>query len=123
MADEQTPLKWKFGNVRSSPALSDGLIYFGSNDKHLYAVDINTGEEKWKFETGDGGTHGLTGSGDIVYFGSDDYHLYALDAKTGEEKWKFKTGSCVYSSPAVLDGVVYFGSYDSHLYAVDIEAT
>ena len=32
MAKEKTPLKWKFetiGSVYSSPAVSDGMVYFG----------------------------------------------------------------------------------------------
>jgi outer membrane protein assembly factor BamB len=55
MTKEKSPLKWKFktkGKFFSSPTLSDGVVYFGSSDNHLYAVDIKTGEEKWKFKTG-----------------------------------------------------------------------
>jgi len=122
MAEKNQALKWKFetgDDVSSDPALSEGVVYFGSDDNHLYAVDIQTGEEKWKFETGDGVYSSPALSDGVVYFGSDDNHLYALDAKTGEEKWKFETGGEVYSSPAVLNGVVYFGSGDDHLYTLD----
>ena len=31
----------------SSPALSNGVVYFGGN--YLYALDIKSGQEKWKF--------------------------------------------------------------------------
>ena len=43
MAEEKSPLKWKFKTgkgVTSSPAVVDGVVYFGSDDNHLYAVDI-----------------------------------------------------------------------------------
>ena len=33
--------KWKFktgGEIESSPAISDGVVYFGSFDSYLYAV-------------------------------------------------------------------------------------
>ncbi len=45
-----TELKWKFKteDVDSSPAIADGVVYFGSFDGNLYAVDIKTGQEKWK---------------------------------------------------------------------------
>ena len=46
--------KWKFkteARVGSSPSISDGVVYFGSLDNHLYAVDAKTGQEKWKFKT------------------------------------------------------------------------
>ncbi len=35
------------GEVKSSPSVAGGVVYFGSYDRHLYAVDIHTGEEKW----------------------------------------------------------------------------
>jgi len=47
---EKTPLKWKFkieGDFRSSPAVSEGVVYIGSNDRqvpstyHLYAMILN----------------------------------------------------------------------------------
>jgi len=56
------------------------VVYFGSNDNHLYAVDANTGEEKWKFETGDSVSSPAVLDG-VVYFGSQDNHLYAVDIK------------------------------------------
>ena len=44
--------KWKFktaGEVSSSPFVSGGVVYFGSCDNYLYAVDSKTGKKKWKF--------------------------------------------------------------------------
>ena len=43
--EELAGLKWKFKTekgVESSPAVSSGVVYFGSEDGHLYAVDIAT---------------------------------------------------------------------------------
>ena len=129
MAEEKTPLKWKFeagDSVSSSPTVSDGVAYFGSEDSHLYAVDTKTGEEKWKFETGDIIYSSPAILNGVVYYGAVDHlldgYLYALDAKTGEEKWKFLLDN-VELSPAVSDGVVYVGAVDylmdQYLYAVD----
>ena len=36
--------------MESSPAVADGMVYFGSFDGYLYAVDLNAGLEKWKFK-------------------------------------------------------------------------
>ena len=38
--------------ITGAPAVSDGVAYVGSWDGCLYAVDPQTGREKWKFETG-----------------------------------------------------------------------
>lgn len=125
-------LKWKFAAgdiVHSSPALANGVIYFGSWDTYLYAVDAATGQEKWKFKTGeDNENHNQTGIQSspavvdgVVYFGCRDSHLYAVDAATGQEKWKFAT-TWVNASPAVQDGTVYFGtSIPSLFQALDVK--
>src|SRR5690242_15598623 len=47
-------VKWKFhtdGRVISSPAVVAGVIYAGSTDSNLYALDAATGSLKWKFPT------------------------------------------------------------------------
>ena len=114
-------IKWQFktgGEINSSPAISDGVVYFGSEDSYLYAVNIKTGQEKWKFKTKAGIYSSPAILDGVIYFGSEDSYLYAVDIKTGQEKWKFKTEAQIFSSPAISDGVVYFGGGDSYLYAL-----
>jgi outer membrane protein assembly factor BamB len=46
---------WKFqteGPVRSSPTVTGGVVFVGSGDHRLYALDEETGSEIWRFETG-----------------------------------------------------------------------
>ena len=98
------------------------MVYFGSIDNHLYAIDAKIGKEQWKFDVG--GSSSTTSnssprvSDGVIYVGSHDNHLYAVDAKTGKVQWKFKTGEKITSSPAVSGSVIYVGSWDSHLYAL-----
>ena len=47
--------KWRFdtgGSVRSSPSIAGGLVFFGSKNGFLYAVDVATGQSKWQFDLG-----------------------------------------------------------------------
>jgi outer membrane protein assembly factor BamB len=81
-----------------------------------------TGEEKWRFTTGDWVESSPAVASGIVYVGSGDKNLYAIDAVTGEEKWRFATGDQVDSSPAVANGIVYVGSRDKNLYAVGVNS-
>ena len=143
-------VNWKFktnGKIYSSPVINDGVVYIGSEDKNLYAVDASQGNVKWTFQTG-GAVHSTPAVyKDVVYAGSYDGYYYAVDAKTGKEKWKFKTGGEKHygdisywgmlpadmfmadpwdyfiSSPVVdendKDLTVYFGSSDGNLYAVN----
>jgi eukaryotic-like serine/threonine-protein kinase len=111
----------------SSPAVSNNVVYFGSGDDNVYALDATTGAMKWKFKTGDV-VHASPAIVDgKLYIGSWDSYFYALDAATGKELWRFKTGEDpdihnqvgIQSSAIVADGIVYFGCRDSNLYAVD----
>lgn len=113
---------WRFstgGGVSSSPAVTDGIVYFGSFDRTLYAVDTATGLEKWNVTTDGAVVSSPAVVNGVVYFGSFDRNLYAVEAATGAERWRFPTGSYISSSPAVVNGIVYIGSDDDHIHAVD----
>jgi eukaryotic-like serine/threonine-protein kinase len=139
-------LKWKFATgdrIVSSPVWSDGVLFFGSDDGNVYAVDAATGRQRWKFSTGGPAPSSPAVAEGRAYFGSYDGRFYAVDSRTGKLKWKFKTGGerrfearglhgmqpknqtfpdpyDVYlSSPVVAQGTVYFGSGDGNLYALD----
>jgi outer membrane protein assembly factor BamB len=111
----------------SSPVVAGGSVYFGSGDGHVYALDAASGEQKWKFRTGDV-VHASPAYADgVLYFGSWDSYFYAVDAATGAERWRFHGGEDpvihnqvgFQSSPAIVDGVVYTGCRDANLYAID----
>ena len=62
----------------SSPAFADGVVYFGSTDDYLYALDATTGQEKWKFKMGGHAVSSPVVAGGVVYVGSSDGYLYAI---------------------------------------------
>jgi eukaryotic-like serine/threonine-protein kinase len=111
----------------SSPVVADGLVYFGSGDANIYALEAASGTLKWKFKAGDVVHASPAFANGTLFVGSWDSYFYALDAATGNEKWRFKTGEDpkihnqqgIQSSAAVVDGVVYFGCRDSKFYALD----
>ena len=140
-------VKWKFktqGRIFSSPAISGGVVYIGSEDHHLYAIDARSGNLKWKFKT-EGeidSTPAVSRGG--VFFMSYDGNFYGLDSKDGRLKWKFKTEGERRSEARGLDGMrprtqmfpnpwdyflssagvdgdrVIFGCGDSRVYALDV---
>ena len=127
-ASQQHGLVWKFKTgaaVRSSPAVSDGVVYVGSDDGHLYAVDVQSGQKKWAFKTGGKIRCSPVVADGTVYFRSGDGSLYAVDVQSGRQMWMFKAGGPVASSPAVSGGMVYVGTStgqgpnDGYLYALD----
>lgn len=111
----------------SSPTIVGDVVYIGSGDQHVYALDLRTGAKRWEFATGDV-IHASPAVVDgTVYIGSWDRNLYALDAATGRERWHYTTGAdtVIYnqvgiaSSAAVSGGMVFVGGRDGHVHAVD----
>jgi outer membrane protein assembly factor BamB len=112
------------GPIKSSAAVSDGLVYVGSDDGKVYALDAAKGTTKWTRDAGGPIEAPPFVRGGLVYIGSEDGALYALDAATGVVKWKHATEGKILSGANVAilaDGRerIVFGSYDHHLYGVD----
>lgn len=118
---EETPLdRFEPGNFVNTnrgfdfrgpnPVEVDGVVYVGSPDRHLYAIDAATAAEKWHFETGDI-VRSVPGVADgNVVFGSYDGRVYAVDRDTGVQRWACDTGAPVTPAPLIHDGVVYIGN-------------
>ena len=77
--------------IHSSPAAANGIVYVGSRDYNLYAIDATTGAVRWKFQTGSYVDSSPVVADNVVYFGSNDGKLYALNATTGQKLWDFRT--------------------------------
>jgi len=121
-------LRWVFDGVTdwidSSPTIAaDGTVYVGSWDNFLYALDLETGALKWRFETGSM----VLGSAAVgpdgrVYFGSDDGFLYCL-APDGSLVWGVEPGTQygpIHSSPVLSHSgdTVYFGNDVGQFFAL-----
>ena len=110
---ETGKIKWQFiieGPIRISPAISQGKVYFGSDDGYVYCLDSKNGQLLWKYRAGPedkrimgneriislwsvrGGPAVKDG---IVYFTAGIFpvkgvYLCALNAADGSEVWKEK---------------------------------
>jgi eukaryotic-like serine/threonine-protein kinase len=107
--------------IQSSPAFAEGVLYLGSRDASLYAIDLAAAEARWTAEDGSAWVvDSPTVLDGVVYSGrSSSGRFRAYDATTGDEIWMHQTGGPIFSSSTVLDGTVYFGSGDRHVYALD----
>ena len=115
-------LKWNFTTgsvVESSPTVANGVVYVGSNDGNLYALNANNGTKVWNYTTGGYIFSSPAVANGVVYVGSNDTNLYALNANNGTKVWNYTTKNAVGSSPAVANGVVYVGSDGGNLYALN----
>jgi outer membrane protein assembly factor BamB len=116
-------LKWSYmtgASVWSSPAVADGIVYIGSDDRSVYALDADTGAVVWSKQTRGKVRSPPAVVKGVVYVGSEDHKVYALNATSGQTVWRTAlNGEIELSSPLVANDMVYVGSLDGHLYALD----
>jgi outer membrane protein assembly factor BamB len=126
------------GLVWSTPVFdSEGNIYVGSADKHMYALTPN-GQLIWKYKIFDladsliDSASLITKQGNVIVPGGDGF-LHALNKKTGKLLWSFKafhvddkmhaSGVAVNSFEGNVTqgptGLIYAGSDNGAMYAIE----
>lgn len=115
---------WGFDRrqIYASPTIVDGVLYVGSRDASLYAVDLASGQPRWTFKDGTTGwimASPAVSQGRVFSARSSGGRVRAVDLEAGTELWVFQTGGFVYSSPAVVGSTMYVGGGDGHIYAFD----
>lgn len=103
--------------VSGSPALSNGLIYFGTKDGKFYALRAQDGSIVWQLDTLGIPTAPIV-FGHFVYFGTSNGKIYALNAGTGEPVWVLDKPGSVFSMPAATIDTLFVGGPE--LLAVDL---
>ncbi|HEX5467604.1 MAG TPA: PQQ-binding-like beta-propeller repeat protein [Gaiellaceae bacterium] len=110
---------WRFqaGVIESSPLVVGRLLYFGSWDGKVYALDVRTHKPVWTFATGDQVKGGPAYANGTLYFGSYDDKVYAVNARTGKLRWSASGTANFYATPTVAYGRVFVGNTDGRVYA------
>lgn len=75
--------------VHSSPTVADGVVYVGSGDDNLYALNAATGSQIWSYNTSAYVESSPAIVNSVVYVGSYDGDVYALNAATGAFSWSY----------------------------------
>jgi len=110
--------------VAANPIISEGVLYAGTIDGHLYAIDLAGKKIKWSFN-GEGAVASIWGSpvvtASAVFFGDEDGNVYALDKMNGKTLWDspFAAGSPVISGGVAIDGRVAFASNAGKIFTID----
>lgn len=112
----------------SQPIVEDTLLYVGSLDHNLYALDSQTGVIRWSFNTGDSILSAPTISNGRIYLGSNDGKIYVIDARTGIELHNFSIPPSlntnsepgIYATPLIDSTTIY--AVNGSLLALDIHS-
>jgi len=107
--------------INSSVRVSNRVVYFGCEDKKVYAYNAADGTPKWSYTTGDRVPSSPAVYGGMCLVGSYDFGIYCIDTTTGLLRWKYPTLERVHSSPVIHEftNSVIVGSYDYNLYCID----
>lgn len=106
--------------VRGSPLVHDSILFTGSYDHKIYALDTKKGQLLWKYTTKGGVISKPLIVESQLVFGSEDGKLYSLTPKTGQKNWEFKTEGPIRSSPRFAEGHIFIGSDDKNFYSYNV---
>jgi len=120
---EKLEVLWTFPSQRAvegTAAIVNGVVYIGSMDDHLYAIDLATGKEKWKYKGGPIKAPVAYREG-FLYVGDADGKFHCVDAAKGTKKWVFETEGEIVSGVNFAGDKMLFGSGDENLYCLSLD--
>jgi alcohol dehydrogenase (cytochrome c) len=111
-------------SMETAPIVVDGTMYMTTAYNHVYAIDTDTGRERWHYKHKMGpvttfccgpNNRGVAISGGRLFMGTLDSKLVALDAKTGALLWQVQIadpekGYSETMAPTVIEDKVLIGT-------------
>jgi outer membrane protein assembly factor BamB len=98
-----------------------GIIYIGSAQGNVYAINASTGGKLWRTLIVDGVTSSPVVERGVLYVGRLS-GISALNASTGNMLWSFSSPISYwvwFTSPIVINNTVYVASSDCSVYALN----
>jgi outer membrane protein assembly factor BamB len=121
-----TGVKGLYGVFASTPVFGpNGVVYLQDLSDSVYAVNVKTGKQIWKYTVPPGQTNGEGPNGvtlvDGTIYGTSNRQVFALQAATGEQLWKtanladpsgpkLQAGQGFNIAPQVVDGKVFLST-------------
>jgi outer membrane protein assembly factor BamB len=103
-----------------SPAVDNNLVFAGSDQGELVALNLDTGRQVWikkykRMQVSAGPAAALG----MVVFGTTKGFVIALEGSSGKELWRTRVNSELLSAPAISEKVVVMRAVDGHLHGFD----
>jgi outer membrane protein assembly factor BamB len=129
--DGPAPLAWRWaGSTTVAPAGSpqtDGETAFVAVGNRVYGIDIDTGNQEWRFPVGEPLQANfrsgliLAEEANLVIAGASDGSIYALDSETGERAWQYVASGRTRGLPVIADSSVVTMLEGDRLLALDLD--
>ena len=116
---------WTFDcedEIRGTASYHEGVLYIGSYDHNMYALEADNGKFIWKYAANGGIVSKPAIHDNKLYFGSTDQYVHAISCRGGKKVWVQSTDGAIYSSPTIAEGHLFIGSDDEQLHVLNILA-
>ena len=109
-----------FDHAGPCPVIEGGVVYIGSGDGSLHAVDSASGSRLWRADSGGGAKVRTDAAVDAerVFVGTLEGKLLAFSRKDGSPVWNKDVAGPVTSNPRLIEGMLIVGSRGSVLRAM-----
>lgn len=107
-----------FLGFSSSPTHQGDILYIGSTNDTLYALNVVEDRILWKFDADGPIISSPTISQGQLFVANLFGDIYAVDINTGASNWSVDLGGNVVSSPAVSEPYVYIGNDNGQLFSL-----
>jgi outer membrane protein assembly factor BamB len=116
-ADGQKMWSRDLGAQHTRPSIEGDTLYVPLDDGHLYALDLQSGADRWTRHL-PGAPSEVLAFSDRVYVGAAK-QFYCLDAGDGENEWYSRIGALLRGRPAAEGTRIFVTSIDNMLRAYD----
>lgn len=113
-------IAWEYdcANVESTPFVYKDVVYFGSDDGHVYGLNKTNGKVILNKKLDGELKSSPIVVDDSIYIGSTNGKLYSIGTDK-EKNWDFTTGDEILSSPSYVNDTVLIGSSDGSIYCLN----
>jgi outer membrane protein assembly factor BamB len=110
------------GEKLTPPIIDKRMLYAGSTNKTIYAVNLASRAIQWSYQLKHEITAHLSLADDSLLVPCNDGILHCFDINTQKIRWHFNTKGPLSAGAIVSrkDNVVYFGSEDTYFYAITL---
>jgi outer membrane protein assembly factor BamB len=124
--DGPAPLAWRWMQnsaiLSGSPTVDGNTVYVAAGQR-IYALDKDSGNQRWKFPNVEPITGKFKGkpilTNGLVIAAADNKTIYAVDTNTRESKWTYVAPAPIIGDPVLADKHVVVKLSDNSLMAVD----
>ncbi len=122
--DQSGKLLWKFeakAGFWGTPVTNKAIIYVGSMDHLLYAINAQDGSKTWSTDLGGPVLAPPLLVNNTLYVGTLGNQMIAVDIADGKILWKYDAKGTIWSAPVLKDNTLYFGDLSNGIYALSTE--